>query len=206
MVLFELFLDVFVFFTRIEALADILCDSDEGTKWLEHAKMIFRLSSCCKNKKLKVPTHELWLAACAMLPMLPELDFSKSERLPVPFKNMAFKKGMLVQASEFETFGNSQDVGFCLRKRLFRAPRLIIFWTGDSGWGVFALETIEKLSICSEYAGRVCGRTEALALVKQGLQSHLRVLEKPHISLDGREHQAPFPNMPYYATNHMVSV
>jgi hypothetical protein len=206
MVLFELFLDVFVFFTRIEALADILCDSDEGTKWLEHAKMIFRLSSCCKNKKLKVPTHELWLAACAMLPMLPELDFSKLERLPVLFKNMAFKKGMLVQASEFETFGNSQDVGFCRRKRLFRAPRLIIFWTGDSGWGVFALETIEKFCICSEYAGRVCGRTEALALVKQGLQSHLRVLEKPHISLDGREHQAPFPNMPYYATNHMVSV
>jgi hypothetical protein len=204
MELFEWFMEFFVVFTRIESLADILCDSDEGTKWLEHAKTIFRLSSCCK--KLKVPTHELWRAACTMLPMLPQLDFAKLERLPVPFKNMAFKKGMLVQASETETYGNSHDVGFCVRKRFFRAPRLIIFWTGESGWGVFALETIEKSSICTEYTGRVCSRTEAMALLQQGQQSHLRVLEKPHLYLDGRVHQAPKPDRPYYATNHMVSV
>jgi hypothetical protein len=83
---------------------------------------------------------------------------------------------------------------------------LIIFWTGESGWGVFALETIEKSSICTEYTGRVCSRTEAMTLLQQGQQSHLRVLEKPHLYLDGRVHQAPKPDRPYYATNHMVSV
>ena len=184
---YNLFLQVVGVFTRIDSLADILCDNDGCTKWVERSDTILLLKPCNRTLRSMVPVHDLWHAACAM-------------------RSTPFRKGMLVQASNFETHGHLQESEYCVRARPFRAPRLIVFWTGKSGWGVFALEDIPKSTIATEYAGRVCGRARALALLQGGQQSHLRTLEKPALYMDGRLHEAPFPDMTYYATNHMVNV
>ena len=173
--------------TRMQGLVDVLCKSpddnsprDSNSEWVTLAKLVSVLCTCCKPLKALCPTHGLWRSAWDMLP-----------RLGQPKKE--FRKGFVVQASAWEVCGLMSDKGFQGRSRLFPLPTLIVFPSQipGGGLGVFAWHGHPAKTKLTEYAGRVLDRAGATALKTEGKHTHLRVLEKPCLFLDGRP-QAEF--------------
>lgn len=93
----------------------------------------------------------------------------------------------------------------------------------NAGWGLFTEQPIKRGRTITEYGGKVVGHKEAVELLKQGEDTHLRSIAAMFQALDGRvtdefpfcyyeennllggfANSSPEPNAKYFVPRHRV--